>query len=78
MLSSVYDDVMNRIASQNDEDARKLAKTTLLWIAYTRQRLTGQQLQYAVAIDLEATELGEDELADLDHLCSLSTEKVKR
>jgi hypothetical protein len=69
-LNEMYDEVMNRIASQKDEEAR-LALKTLTWVVYAREKLTPKQLQHAIAITPESKELGEDDLTHLDHLISL-------
>src|SRR5271170_4717934 len=69
-LNETYDEVMSRIDSQKDEEAR-LARITLSWVVYARAKLTPKQLQHAVAITSESKELGEDDLTHLDHLISL-------
>ena len=69
-LNETYDEVMSRIDSQKDEEAR-LARITLSWVVYAREKLTPKQLQHAVAITSESKELDEDDLTHLDHLISL-------
>ena len=66
-LDATYDDVMNRISSQDEEDCG-LAKRVLGWIVYAKRPLTPDMLEHAVAFTPDCTELDEDALIDFEQL----------
>src|SRR5579859_4120405 len=53
-IDETYDEIMNRIISQRDEEA-ELAKRILGWITYAKEPLTTKQLQQALAVTLDST-----------------------
>src|SRR5271169_3079549 len=58
-LDKTYDNIMDRIKSQDDKDA-ELAKRILGWITYAKEPLTIKQVQQALAVRSDATGLDED------------------
>ncbi|KAI9860642.1 MAG: hypothetical protein M1813_006067 [Trichoglossum hirsutum] len=64
-LDSVYDEAIQRIWNQDEEDVR-LAKQALSWISFARRPLQLPELQHALAIELDDTDLDKDALPDGD------------
>ncbi|KIN08971.1 hypothetical protein OIDMADRAFT_70903, partial [Oidiodendron maius Zn] len=65
-----YDEAMQRIESQNDDD-KQLAKQVLYWISYALRPLTVEELQYALAVEPGESKLDEDNIPDEELLTSL-------
>ena len=68
-LDRTYDDVMRRIQSQ---DRRKVerAEQVLSWISYAERPITVKEIQSALAVELDDTDLSEEALPDEDLLVS--------
>jgi hypothetical protein len=66
-LDNMYDEVLERIASQDTEDV-DLAMRVLCWITHAFRPLSLQELQHALAVTAGDTELDEDALTDVDLL----------
>ena len=69
-LSRTYDEAMQRIESQNDDD-RQLAERVLYWISYALRPLTVEELQHALAVEPGESKLDEDNIPDEELLTSL-------
>ncbi|KAJ7697694.1 ankyrin repeat-containing domain protein [Mycena rosella] len=69
-LTLVYDGIMQRIDSQNEED-RQLAHLTLTWVANVKRPLSVAELQEALAIEPGTTSLDPDNVLDLDIILSV-------
>ncbi|KAJ7108274.1 hypothetical protein C8R44DRAFT_938293, partial [Mycena epipterygia] len=70
-LDQTYDEAMQRINSQNEDD-KQLAKLTLTWVAYAKRPLSVAELQEALAINPDASTLDVDELLDINIILSVS------
>ncbi|KAJ7864245.1 hypothetical protein B0H14DRAFT_2348550, partial [Mycena olivaceomarginata] len=64
-LYDSYDIAMQQIEAQN-EDNRKTAHSTLIWVANAKQPLTVSELTVALAIKPGARRLDEDYLLDIE------------
>jgi hypothetical protein len=69
-LTLVYDEIMQRIDHQNDED-RQLAHSTLTWVANAKRLLSVNELREALAIETGDTSLDSDNLLDIDIILSV-------
>jgi ankyrin repeat protein len=69
-LDDTYEEAMQRIESQ-DEDDVKLAEGVLSWISFALRPLTIGELQHALAVEPEDTDIDEEALADEDILISV-------
>jgi hypothetical protein len=69
-LDKTYDEVLERIRSQDTEDV-DLAMRVLSWITHAFRPLTIQELQHALAVTSDDTELDEDALTDVELLISV-------
>jgi hypothetical protein len=69
-LESTYDEAMQRIRSQNDDD-KQLAERVLCWISFAFRSLTLNELQHALAVELGESELDEENIPDEELLTSL-------
>jgi hypothetical protein len=65
-----YKDAMERIEGQVD-DQERLAKQVLSWITCAMRPLTTAELQHALAVEPGDTELGEDNLVEVDDMVSV-------
>lgn len=70
-LDQIYDEVMRRIKLQSPRDHAELAIKVLGWIFYAVKPLTVKEIQYALAIEPEDTQLDEDGIPDRDLLVSV-------
>ena len=71
-LHVAYDKTIERIDNQ-PPGYQQLAKQTLSWIVYATRQLSVLELRYALAVEDEATELDEENLAETDeiiHACA--------
>ncbi|PHH82191.1 hypothetical protein CDD82_6749 [Ophiocordyceps australis] len=64
-----YDDTMKRIEGQCLEHA-ELAKRILSWITFAKRPLRASELREALAVEDGDVELDEDNLPDIDDMCS--------
>jgi Ankyrin repeats (3 copies)/Tetratricopeptide repeat/Ankyrin repeats (many copies) len=62
-LDDTYDEAMERICNQDDEDVQ-LAKKILTWITYSLRPLTVTELQHAIAVELNDNAIDEEALLD--------------
>ena len=69
-LRETYDEAMERIESQGSE-CKQLAIRILYWIFYALRPLTVQELQHALAVEPETSELDEGDIPDKELLTSL-------
>ncbi|KAJ7266772.1 ankyrin repeat domain-containing protein [Mycena rebaudengoi] len=69
-LENTYDDAMDRIEAQSQED-RDIAKRILIWIANAKRPLSVAELQEAIAIEPGTKTLDQDGLLDPDIFLSV-------
>ncbi|KAJ7339863.1 hypothetical protein DFH08DRAFT_1013374, partial [Mycena albidolilacea] len=69
-LSKTYDVAMERIEAQNEEE-RRAACSTLIWIANAKRPLTVQELQVSLAVEPGTQQLDEDYLMSIDTIVSV-------
>ncbi|KAJ7440464.1 ankyrin repeat-containing domain protein [Mycena latifolia] len=69
-LSHTYDEAMNWIKNQNDDD-RYFALQALTWVAYAKRPLSVAELCEALAIEPDATTLDVDNLLDINIVLSV-------
>jgi hypothetical protein len=62
-VNDTYDEAMERIRRQ-DEDDRTLAERVLSWITYARRPLSQEELQHALAVTPEMTDMDSEALVD--------------
>ena len=68
-LDDTYDDALARINGQDKEDT-KIAHPTLGWITHATRPLSMKQLQHALSVEPEQTDLDEETLIDEELLIS--------
>ncbi len=68
-LDETYNDALARISSQDKEDT-KIAHQVLGWITHATRPLTMKQLQHAISVEPEQTDLDEETLIDEELLIS--------
>ncbi|KAJ7444032.1 ankyrin repeat-containing domain protein [Mycena latifolia] len=69
-LSHTYDEAMNRIKNQNEDD-RHFALQALTWVAYAKRPLSVAELREALAIEPGTTTLDADNLMDMNIVLSV-------
>ncbi|KAJ7111000.1 ankyrin repeat-containing domain protein [Mycena epipterygia] len=69
-LDRTYDEAMERIEHQNEDD-RQLAHLVLTWVAYAVRPLLVNELREALAIEPEAKSVDPDNLLDTDIILSV-------
>ncbi|KAJ7484413.1 ankyrin repeat-containing domain protein [Mycena latifolia] len=69
-LNGTYDEVMQRINAQSEDD-RNLARCTLLWISKTETALHISELREALAIEPDSSDLDPDNLLEMDIILSV-------
>jgi ankyrin repeat protein len=69
-LDDTYDEAMKRIWSQDPEEV-ELAEQVLAWISYAKRPLTVTELQHALAITPESSEIDEEAITDEEFLLSV-------
>ena len=62
-VNATYDEAMKRIQRQSAAD-KKLAERILSWITYSRRPLSYQELQHALAVTPEMTDIHTEALVD--------------
>jgi len=68
-LSEAYGSVMKRISVQKEKQ-RHIAMTALKWITYARRPLKAEELQHALAVTPDSTDINEKDFVDVDSLVS--------
>ena len=68
-LDLAYDGVLRKIESQRD-GFRFLAKRLLGWLTYSKRLMTITEVQHALAIEPDTSDLDEENLSDLDEIVS--------
>ncbi|KFY78857.1 hypothetical protein V498_09042, partial [Pseudogymnoascus sp. VKM F-4517 (FW-2822)] len=69
-LPKKYDELMDRIGSQNEDDAQ-LGKKVLSWISHAKRPLTVPEMQHAVKIESTTTRIEKFDLISQDILVSV-------
>ncbi|KAJ6594728.1 hypothetical protein B0H19DRAFT_847969, partial [Mycena capillaripes] len=69
-LDRTYDEAMERIEHQNEDD-RQLAHLVLTWVAYAVRPLLVNELREALAIEPEAKSVDPDNLLDVEIILSV-------
>jgi hypothetical protein len=69
-LDQAYEEAMLRIQSQ-ESGFHELAKRVLSWITCARRPLTTLELQHALAVETGDSELGDDNLQEIDEVISV-------
>lgn len=69
-LNHTYDEAMERIDNQSEDD-RGLAQQVLTWVSNVKRPLSVGELQEALAIEPEATTLDPDNLLDMETVVSV-------
>jgi len=67
--SAAYGSVMKRISVQKEKQ-RHIAMNALKWITYAKEPLKAGQLQHALAVTPESTDINEKDFVDIDSLVS--------
>ncbi|KAF7940554.1 uncharacterized protein EAE98_000681 [Botrytis deweyae] len=65
-----YKDAMERIEGQLD-DERDLAKQVLSWITFAKRPLTTAELQEAIAVEIDETELDQENFTEISTMISV-------
>ncbi|KAJ7589392.1 hypothetical protein C8J56DRAFT_784836, partial [Mycena floridula] len=65
-----YDDAMDRIRSQGKEEY-ELACRIFYWLAYAKESLSIEELQHAIAVSDDMTEMDHDAIVDVDMLTGI-------
>ncbi|KAJ7440444.1 ankyrin repeat-containing domain protein [Mycena latifolia] len=69
-LSHTYDEAINRIKNQNEDD-RRFALQALTWVAYAKRPLSVAELREALAIEPGTTTLDANNLMDINIVLSV-------
>jgi hypothetical protein len=69
-FEGTYNDAMERI-NQQSEERKKMAYHVLSWISYAFRSLSIVELQYALAVREDMTEMDENDLDDEEFLISV-------
>jgi hypothetical protein len=69
-LDQAYQEAIVRIQGQ-EAGFQELSKRILSWITCTQRPLTTLELQHALAVDVGDSELGEDNLQDIEEMVSV-------
>ena len=69
-MDRTYDEAMERVERQ-DDDCKQLAKRVLSWITYAVRPLSVKELQHALAVMPDTTELDPDDITDDEILTSI-------
>ncbi|KAJ7441378.1 ankyrin repeat-containing domain protein, partial [Mycena galericulata] len=69
-LSKTYDNAMQRIEAQNEEE-RRAAFSTLIWVVNAKRPLTVQELQVALAVEPGTQQLDKDYIMSIDTILSV-------
>ena len=65
-----YDDAMARIEGQLDDETA-LAKQTLSWITCAKVPLSTTELRYAMAVEIDETELDHDNMSEMEDILAV-------
>ncbi|KAJ7773596.1 hypothetical protein DFH07DRAFT_708669, partial [Mycena maculata] len=65
-----YNDAMQRIDNQNEED-RKIAHLVLTWVTNAKRPWSFQEMREALAIEPGATQLDDDNMVDMEIMFSV-------
>ncbi|KAJ7578078.1 hypothetical protein C8J56DRAFT_1111897, partial [Mycena floridula] len=69
-INNSYDETMRRIKAQGEDDCT-LAYQVFMWLTYVQRPLKMRELQYALAISPEMTEMEEDAIVDVELLTAV-------
>ncbi|KAF7334582.1 Ankyrin [Mycena venus] len=69
-LKDTYDNAMERIETQNEED-RRVAHSALIWVINARRPLTALELRVALAIEPSTRYLDGDNILDIEMILSV-------
>jgi len=69
-MDRTYDEAMERVERQ-DDGCKQLAKRVLSWITYAVRPLSVKELQHALAVMPDTTELDPDDITDDEILTSV-------
>lgn len=69
-LNDMYDEIMERIWSQEAEEV-SLAQGILTWVCYTRRNLSINELQHALLVSPGSAVIDEEAITDIDILISV-------
>ena len=69
-MNGTYDEAMERVERQ-DDSRKQLAKRVLSWITYAVRPLSVEELQHALAVMPDTTELDPDGITDDETLTSI-------
>lgn len=69
-VDATYDEAMERIERQSEDD-RDLAKEVISWITYAFRPLSVEELQHALSITLDMTDMDFEAIIDTDILTSV-------
>ncbi|KFZ14126.1 hypothetical protein V501_03384 [Pseudogymnoascus sp. VKM F-4519 (FW-2642)] len=68
--SKAYDEPIERIEGQLPEESA-LARRVLSWITYAERQLTTKELSHALAVEVDESELDEDNIPDIEDMISV-------
>ncbi|KAJ7578114.1 hypothetical protein C8J56DRAFT_869025, partial [Mycena floridula] len=69
-INNSYDETMRRIKAQGEDDCT-LAHQVFMWLTYVQRPLKMRELQYALAVSPEMTEMEEDAIVDVELLTAV-------
>ena len=69
-LTETYRSVLDRIDAQNSDD-QEIANMVLLWLCYTKRPLTVKEIQEALSVDSDASDLDPYSMTNQDILISV-------
>ncbi|KAK6356002.1 hypothetical protein TWF718_000375 [Orbilia javanica] len=68
--NSTYKDILNRIRQYDDKNLVDRTLQVLLWVTCTTRRLTKEELQHAIAVELDELVFDPDNISTVDDLIS--------
>ena len=69
-IGATYDQAIERIEATNEDD-REIARTFMLWMAYTARLLTTREVEHACSIVAEAADIDPDDVLPVGDLTSM-------
>lgn len=69
-LDTAYKEALERVETQT-EGFRELAKRVLSWITHTQRQLTVLELQHALAVENDESDLDENNMPDPEEMVSV-------
>lgn len=69
-IGATYDQAIERIEATNEDD-RMIARTFMLWMAYTARLLTTREVEHACSIVAEASDIDPDDVLPVGDLTSM-------